>query len=199
MPEKSADSHSLLSKLCLQLQPPSECYTAQFRCVLHIWVSDCAFGSSREEKETQQICAWKSGLSEGATCCYFRPLNNVTLMLLNFCSSCASELAVCCKSSLWSFNLLRDLSSLIPCSMVAFPTEAAFTLLLYCELLQWEDRPLREFLHYPSQSEWQRKEGLCRKIIHYFNKGKVCQLLLSSSSFLPFSWLRACKAIISVQ
>ncbi|XP_034631616.1 dedicator of cytokinesis protein 3 [Trachemys scripta elegans] len=51
-------------------------------------------------------------------------------------------------------------------------TEAAFTLLLYCELLQWEDRPLREFLHYPSQTEWQRKEGLCRKIIHYFNKGK---------------------------
>lgn len=85
--------------------------------MLHIWVSDCAFGSSREEKETQQICAWKSGLSEGATCCYFKPLNNVTLMLLNFCSSCASELAVCCKSSLWSFNLLRDLSSLIPCSM----------------------------------------------------------------------------------
>ncbi|OWK02734.1 hypothetical protein Celaphus_00010529, partial [Cervus elaphus hippelaphus] len=51
-------------------------------------------------------------------------------------------------------------------------TEAAFTLLLYCELLQWEERPLREFLHYPSQTEWQRKEGLCRKIIHYFNKGK---------------------------
>lgn len=56
---------------------------------------------------------------------------------------------------------------------VARPTEAAFTLLLYCELLQWEERPLREFLHYPSQSEWQRKEGLCRKIIHYFSKGKV--------------------------
>lgn len=53
------------------------------------------------------------------------------------------------------------------------PTEAAFTLLLYCELLQWEERPLREFLHYPSQPEWQRKEGLCRKVIHYFNKGKV--------------------------
>lgn len=53
------------------------------------------------------------------------------------------------------------------------PTEAAFTLLLYCELLQWEERPLREFLHYPSQTEWQRKEGLCRKVIHYFNKGKV--------------------------
>lgn len=53
------------------------------------------------------------------------------------------------------------------------PTEAAFTLLLYCELLQWEERPLREFLHYPSQPEWQRKEGLCRKVLHYFNKGKV--------------------------
>ncbi|XP_031756991.1 dedicator of cytokinesis protein 3 isoform X3 [Xenopus tropicalis] len=51
-------------------------------------------------------------------------------------------------------------------------TEAAFTLLLYWELLQWEERPLREFLHYPAQSEWQRKEGLSRKIIHYFNKGK---------------------------
>ncbi|KAM7404876.1 hypothetical protein PAMP_012187 [Pampus punctatissimus] len=39
-------------------------------------------------------------------------------------------------------------------------TEAAFTLLLYWELLQWEDRPLRDFLHYPCQSEWQRKENL---------------------------------------
>lgn len=52
-------------------------------------------------------------------------------------------------------------------------TEAAFTLLLYWELLHWEERPLREFLHYPAQSEWHRKEGLCRKVIHYFNKGKV--------------------------
>ncbi|KAG8436152.1 hypothetical protein GDO86_007307 [Hymenochirus boettgeri] len=51
-------------------------------------------------------------------------------------------------------------------------TEAAFTLLLYWELLQWEERPLREFLHYPAQSEWQRKEGLSRKILQYFNKGK---------------------------
>ncbi|MED6277817.1 Dedicator of cytokinesis protein 3, partial [Characodon lateralis] len=51
-------------------------------------------------------------------------------------------------------------------------TEAAFILLLYWELLQWEDRPLRDFLHYPCQSEWQRKENLSRKILHYFNKGK---------------------------
>lgn len=58
-------------------------------------------------------------------------------------------------------------------SPLPVPTEAAFTLLLYCELLQWEERPLREFLHYPSQPEWQRKEGLCRKVLHYFNKGKV--------------------------
>lgn len=61
-------------------------------------------------------------------------------------------------------------------SVLPVPTEAAFTLLLYCELLQWEERPLREFLHYPSQTEWQRKEGLCRKVIHYFNKGKVGSL-----------------------
>ncbi|OCT85677.1 hypothetical protein XELAEV_18023848mg [Xenopus laevis] len=52
-------------------------------------------------------------------------------------------------------------------------SQAAFTLLLYWELLQWEERPLREFLHYPAQSEWQRKEGLSRKILHYFNKGKT--------------------------
>ena len=64
-------------------------------------------------------------------------------------------------------------------STLPVPTEAAFTLLLYCELLQWEERPLREFLHYPSQTEWQRKEGLCRKIIHYFNKGKVGAITLA--------------------
>ncbi|XP_013768334.1 dedicator of cytokinesis protein 3-like [Pundamilia nyererei] len=52
-------------------------------------------------------------------------------------------------------------------------TEAAFTLLLYWELLHWDERPLKEFLHYPAQTEWHRKEGLCRKVIHYFNKGKL--------------------------
>uniref|UniRef100_A0A8C2T8R9 Dedicator of cytokinesis 3 n=1 Tax=Coturnix japonica TaxID=93934 RepID=A0A8C2T8R9_COTJA len=84
-------------------------------------------------------------------------------------------------------------------------TEAAFTLLLYCELLQWEDRPLREFLHYPSQSEWQRKEGLCRKIIHYFNKGKswefgipLCRELAMQYENLydyqSLSWIRKMEA-----
>lgn len=116
---------------------------------------------------------------------------NDHIRLENFISGCKSEVTGCLgsRSSDHSTTGSICLLSLIQCSIIAFPTEAAFTLLLYCELLQWEDRPLREFLHYPSQSEWQRKEGLCRKIIHYFNKGKVCQLLLSSSSFLPFSWL----------
>ncbi|ELV10406.1 Dedicator of cytokinesis protein 3 [Tupaia chinensis] len=84
-------------------------------------------------------------------------------------------------------------------------TEAAFTLLLYCELLQWEDRPLREFLHYPSQTEWQRKEGLCRKIIHYFSKGKswefgipLCRELACQYENLydyqSLSWIRKMEA-----
>ncbi|XP_058855498.1 dedicator of cytokinesis protein 3-like isoform X10 [Acipenser ruthenus] len=84
-------------------------------------------------------------------------------------------------------------------------TEAAFTLLLYWELLHWEDRPLREFLHYPTQSEWQRKEGLCRKVIHYFNKGKcweygipLCRELASQYEALydyqSLSWIRKMEA-----
>ncbi|XP_066206560.1 dedicator of cytokinesis protein 3 isoform X6 [Saccopteryx leptura] len=84
-------------------------------------------------------------------------------------------------------------------------TEAAFTLLLYCELLRWEERPLREFLHYPSQTEWQRKEGLCRKIIHYFNKGKswefgipLCRELAcqyeSLYDYQSLSWIRKMEA-----
>ncbi len=76
-------------------------------------------------------------------------------------------------------------------------TEAAFTLLLYWELLHWEERPLREFLHYPAQSEWHRKEALCRKVIHYFNKGKVftdISLFLQqfntfwNNSYIKFNW-----------
>uniref|UniRef100_A0A672NSS4 Dedicator of cytokinesis 3 n=1 Tax=Sinocyclocheilus grahami TaxID=75366 RepID=A0A672NSS4_SINGR len=84
-------------------------------------------------------------------------------------------------------------------------TEAAFTLLLYWELLHWEERPLREFLHYPAQSEWHRKEGLCRKVIHYFNKGKcweygipLCrELALQYESLYDYqslSWIRKMEA-----
>lgn len=51
--------------------------------------------------------------------------------------------------------------------------EASYTLLLYDELLEWSDRPLREFLNYPMQSEWQRKEYLHLTIIQNFDRGKV--------------------------
>ncbi|KTG31597.1 hypothetical protein cypCar_00030924, partial [Cyprinus carpio] len=50
--------------------------------------------------------------------------------------------------------------------------EASYTLLLYDELLEWTERPLREFLTYPMQSEWQRKECLHLTIIHNFDRGK---------------------------
>ncbi|KAJ8411271.1 hypothetical protein AAFF_G00172770 [Aldrovandia affinis] len=51
-------------------------------------------------------------------------------------------------------------------------TEASYTLLLYDELLEWSERPLREFLSYPMQSEWQRKEYLHLAIIQNFHRGK---------------------------
>lgn len=53
-----------------------------------------------------------------------------------------------------------------------FP-EASYTLLLYDELLEWSERPLREFLSYPMQTEWQRKETLHLTIIQNFDRGKV--------------------------
>uniref|UniRef100_UPI00358F211C dedicator of cytokinesis protein 3-like n=1 Tax=Myxine glutinosa TaxID=7769 RepID=UPI00358F211C len=51
-------------------------------------------------------------------------------------------------------------------------TEAGLTLQLYAELIGWGERPLGAFLHYPAQSEWQRKELLFRKILHYLHHGK---------------------------
>lgn len=74
------------------------------------------------------------------------------------------------------------LSSLFACACVCV-TEASYTLLLYDELLEWSDRPLREFLNYPMQSEWQRKEYLHLTIVQNFDRGKVnlnACLLLSS-------------------
>ncbi|KAF7656728.1 hypothetical protein LDENG_00036720 [Lucifuga dentata] len=84
-------------------------------------------------------------------------------------------------------------------------TEAAFTLLLYWELLHWDERPLKDFLHYPAQTEWHRKEGLCRKVIHYFNKGKcweygipLCRELAfqyeSLYDYQSLSWIRKMEA-----
>lgn len=62
---------------------------------------------------------------------------------------------------------------LICCFPLCILTEASYTLLLYDELLEWSDRPLREFLNYPMQSEWQRKEYLHLTIIQNFDRGKV--------------------------
>uniref|UniRef100_UPI00358E5EA5 dedicator of cytokinesis protein 4 isoform X3 n=1 Tax=Myxine glutinosa TaxID=7769 RepID=UPI00358E5EA5 len=65
-------------------------------------------------------------------------------------------------------------------------TEAAFALGLYAEQLSWDERPLQEILHYPSQMERQRRELLYLEIIHYFDLGKswenaihLCQELAS--------------------
>lgn len=60
-----------------------------------------------------------------------------------------------------------------PPSVSVSAAEASYTLLLYDELLEWSDRPLREFLNYPMQSEWQRKEYLHLTIIQNFDRGKV--------------------------
>ncbi|XP_060738039.1 dedicator of cytokinesis protein 3-like [Tachysurus vachellii] len=84
-------------------------------------------------------------------------------------------------------------------------TEAAFTLLLYWELLQWCEQPLRDLLQYPAQSQWQRKEALSRKILHYFNKGKcweygisLCRELALQYEMLydyhSLSWIRKMEA-----
>lgn len=67
--------------------------------------------------------------------------------------------------------------------------EAAYTLLLYDELLEWSDRPLREFLTYPMQTEWQRKEHLHLAIIQNFDRGKVS----GSTHLWPHpAWLYCC-------
>ncbi|KAI9513998.1 Dedicator of cytokinesis protein 3 [Dissostichus eleginoides] len=84
-------------------------------------------------------------------------------------------------------------------------TEAGFTLLLYWELLHWDERPLKDFLHYPAQTEWHRKEGLCRKVVHYFNKGKCWEFGIPLCRELAFqyetlydyqslSWIRKMEA-----
>lgn len=67
----------------------------------------------------------------------------------------------------------------LPCfSLSSCIPEASYTLLLYDELLEWSDRPLREFLNYPMQSEWQRKEFLHLTIIQNFDRGKVSEFNL---------------------
>lgn len=53
-------------------------------------------------------------------------------------------------------------------------TEAAFTLQLHANQLSWTQRMLHADHLYPAQTETQRKELIYKKIIDYFDKGKVC-------------------------
>eukprot|EP00095_Tigriopus_kingsejongensis_P008592 maker-scaffold1083_size63694-snap-gene-0.15 protein:Tk08592 transcript:maker-scaffold1083_size63694-snap-gene-0.15-mRNA-1 annotation:"dedicator of cytokinesis protein 3 isoform x2" len=50
--------------------------------------------------------------------------------------------------------------------------EAAFTLKLHADLLEWTNRSLHADLRYPSQKEWERKEQLYLNIIDLLEKGK---------------------------
>lgn len=71
---------------------------------------------------------------------------------------------------MFSLNCSHNLPVIAVCLCAA---EASYTLLLYDELLEWSERPLREFLNYPMQSEWQRKEYLHLTIVQNFDRGKV--------------------------
>lgn len=51
--------------------------------------------------------------------------------------------------------------------------EAANTLLLHAELLQWSAMPQKQEGTYPRQSSAARKEALYDDIISLFDKGKV--------------------------
>lgn len=51
-------------------------------------------------------------------------------------------------------------------------TEAGFTMKLYADQLGWSSTILAADHNHPQQPEWQRKELLYHKIIHYFDRGK---------------------------
>lgn len=51
-------------------------------------------------------------------------------------------------------------------------TEAALTLQLHANQLDWTNTSLPAEANYPSQMEWQRKESLYLKSIAYFDRGK---------------------------
>ena len=67
--------------------------------------------------------------------------------------------------------------------------EAAFTLLLHAQLLQWSNSMLKPEGPYFRQSASDRKMALYMDIISYFDKGKVRRLLClySGNSILWFS------------
>lgn len=54
-------------------------------------------------------------------------------------------------------------------------TEAGFTMKLYADQLSWADKTLVSDPLYPGLSELERKEQLYQQIIHYFDRGKVCE------------------------
>ena len=51
--------------------------------------------------------------------------------------------------------------------------EAANTLLLHAELLQWTASSQKQEGNYPKQTSAERKKALYDDIIHFFDKGKV--------------------------
>lgn len=52
-------------------------------------------------------------------------------------------------------------------------TEAAFTLLLNADRLEWTDASLDKDSSCPRQAEWERKQKHYLKIIKYFDQGQV--------------------------
>ena len=52
-------------------------------------------------------------------------------------------------------------------------TEAAMTLKLHADMLDWSPRTLHGDNTYNIQPEWQRKEHIYQLVINYLDKGKV--------------------------
>lgn len=68
-------------------------------------------------------------------------------------------------------------------------TEAAHTLRLHSQLLQWSDAPLPPLLRSPRHAychtHRQLKEALYYDIIQFFDKGKVCISVIKFLLFVP--------------
>ena len=56
--------------------------------------------------------------------------------------------------------------------------EAAFTLLLHANTLDWGTRTLHADLQYPAQQEWMRKENLYIQIIKLFDTARLWECAL---------------------
>ncbi len=51
-------------------------------------------------------------------------------------------------------------------------SEAALTLKLHADLLQWTNKTLHADLRYPSQKEWERKEHLLLRVVGLLERAK---------------------------